>query len=61
MAKRDYYDILGVGREADDKAIKSAYRKLAMKFHPDRNPDNAEAEDKSVSYTHLTLPTIYSV
>ena len=46
MAKRDYYDILGVGREADDKAIKSAYRKLAMKFHPDRSPDNAEAEDK---------------
>ena len=46
MAKRDYYDVLGVGRDADEKAIKSAYRKLAMQYHPDRNPDNAEAEDK---------------
>ena len=46
MAKRDYYDVLGVGRDADDKAIKSAYRKLAKEHHPDRNPDNKAAEQK---------------
>ncbi|MEO1311905.1 MAG: molecular chaperone DnaJ [Pseudomonadota bacterium] len=42
----DYYDILGVERGADDKAIKSAFRKAAMQYHPDRNPDDAEAERK---------------
>ncbi len=42
----DYYDILGVSRDADDKALKSAYRKLAMEHHPDRNPDDAAAEAK---------------
>jgi len=46
MAKADFYETLGVPREADEKALKSAYRKLAMQFHPDRNPDNAEAEAK---------------
>ena len=46
MAKADFYETLGVAREADEKALKSAYRKLAMQFHPDRNPDNAEAEAK---------------
>jgi len=46
VSKHDYYDVLGVTRDAADQDIKSAYRKLALKHHPDRNPGNAEAEEK---------------
>lgn len=46
MAKRDYYEILGVQKGADEGALKSAYRKLAMQYHPDRNPGDDEAEHK---------------
>ena len=46
MSKRDYYEILEVPKDADEGTIKKSYRKIAMQFHPDRNPDNKAAEDK---------------
>ncbi len=46
MAKRDYYEVLGVNRDASEQDIKRSYRRLAMKWHPDRNPDDADAETK---------------
>jgi molecular chaperone DnaJ len=60
MAKRDFYEILGVAKSASEDEIKKSYRKLAMKYHPDRNPDNKEAEEKfkevKEAYEMLTNP-----
>jgi len=60
MAKRDFYEILGVSKTASEEEIKKSYRKLAMKYHPDRNPDNKESEEKfkevKEAYEMLTNP-----
>jgi len=58
--KRDYYKVLGVGRKADDAELKKAFRSLARKFHPDKNPDDSEAEKKfkevQEAYAILSVP-----
>jgi len=60
MAKKDYYNVLGVRRDASDKEIKQTYRRLARQYHPDVNPGDASAEQKfkeiSEAYAVLSNP-----
>ena len=60
MSKKDYYEVLSVNKDASDQELKKAYRRLAMKYHPDRNPDSSEAEEKfkeaKEAYEILTNP-----
>ena len=61
MSRRDYYEILGVARDADASAIKKAYRKLAVEYHPDKNPGDHQSESRfkeaAEAYSVLSDPS----
>ncbi len=61
MAKRDYYEVLGVGKQATDQEIKSAYRKIAIKYHPDRQTDKSDAEKKEAEEKFKEAAEAYAV
>ena len=61
MAKRDYYEVLGVAKNASEEEIKKAYRKLAIKYHPDRQQDKSEAEKKEAEEKFKEAAEAYSV
>ena len=58
MTKRDYYEVLEVPRSADGAEIKKAYRKLSLKYHPDRNPNNKESEDRFKKISELLTTNV---
>ncbi len=60
LVKRDYYDVLGIDRNAEDAAIKQAYRRLAIKYHPDRNPGDKQAVESAELGSRIQGPDIRS-
>ena len=59
MAKRDYYEVLGVDKNASADDIKKAYRKMAIKYHPDKNPGDKEAEEKFKDQQRIYLHRLF--
>lgn len=61
MPGKDYYSILGVGKDCDEESLKKAYRKQALKWHPDRNPDQKELADKKFKEISGNINTVFTI